>query len=260
MGILNVTSDSFYYQGSILTVEEALKRAGQMLDDGADIIDIGGQSTRPGATRIPPEKERDRVLPVVEAIFRHFPEAIISIDTFYASVAKVAVYAGAAIVNDVSAGRIDPALIPTVAGLHVPYILMHMLGEPQNMQDAPVYKEVVSDIILFLSERLSVLRAAGIHDVIIDPGFGFGKTRAHNYELLRRLKELDVLGCPVLAGLSRKKMIRRSMCVATPEEALTGTIAANMLALTAGAHLLRVHDVKEAVQTIRIYQDWIGME
>jgi dihydropteroate synthase len=251
MGILNATPDSFFAGSRQQQIDDALKQAEQMLKEGADVLDIGGQSTRPGAQRISADEESQRVVPVIEAVANAFPEAMISVDTFYAATAADAVAVGAGIVNDVSAWSIDPKLLPTVALLQVPYILMHMQGTPETMQDNPQYTDVVNDIIARLSQKLNELRLAGVNDVWVDPGFGFGKTLEHNYSLLRRLDEFAMLGVPVLAGLSRKGMIWKALG-GTPNEALNGTTAANTVALMNGASILRVHDVREAREAVKI--------
>lgn len=245
MGILNLTPDSFYTL-SRLTEETIIERAGQMIADGADILDIGGQSTRPGAERISAEEELTRIEPAVHAIRKAFPDVIISIDTFYGRVAKRALELGADMINDVSAGSIDPEIIDVAADSGCPYVLMHMQGEPQMMQHNPQYTDVVNDVIYFFSEKIKLLRSKGIHDIVLDPGFGFGKTAAHNFELLAATYDLKLFELPVLIGVSRKKMIQHAIS-GTAEEALSGTIAANTIALLEGASILRVHDVKPAV-------------
>ncbi|MFZ4784827.1 MAG: dihydropteroate synthase [Flavobacteriales bacterium] len=245
MGILNLTPDSFYTL-SRLNEETIIERAGQMIAEGVDILDIGGQSTRPGAERISAEEERMRIEPAVRAIRSAFPEVIISIDTFYGSVAQRALELGADLINDVSAGSLDPEIIEVAAMAGCPYVLMHMQGEPQMMQHNPQYTHVVNDIIYFFSEKIKLLRSKGIHDIVLDPGFGFGKTAEHNFELLAATHDLKLFNLPVLIGVSRKKMIQRAIS-GTAEEALSGTIAANTIALLEGASILRVHDVKPAV-------------
>lgn len=252
MGIINATPDSFYEGSRAKAAEDIIGKAEQMLLDGAAILDIGGQSTRPGSQRVSEEEELGRVIPAVEMISKNFPLAVVSIDTFYAKVAKYAVEAGAAIVNDVSAGTIDPELIPTVASLQVPYVLMHMKGDPQTMQKAPQYDNVVLDVFDFLNFKLQELKQAGIKDVIIDPGFGFGKTIDHNFQLLSQLSYFHQLGKPLLIGLSRKGTIYKTLKI-TAAEALNGTTAINTISLMNGAHILRVHDVKEARQAVQLY-------
>lgn len=253
MGILNTTPDSFYEGSRIGNVQDALRKAEQMLSEGADFLDIGGMSTRPGAEILSESEELKRVIPVIENILKNFPDTIISIDTYRSKVAKEAINSGAAIVNDISAGSLDSGLFKTVSELQVPYILMHMQGNPQNMQINPVYKNVVVEVNQFFASKITELRNFGVNDIIIDPGFGFGKTLEHNYLLL---KNLDLIGYdefPVLAGMSRKSMIKNLLNV-NEEDALSGTIALNMYALQKGAKILRVHDVKAAKQTIKIYQ------
>lgn len=251
MGIINATPDSFYASSRQGTLSQALRTAEKMLVEGAVFLDIGGQSTRPGSGRVKADDELERVVPVVHAIAHRFPEAIISIDTFYASVAMAAVSEGAQIINDVSAGSIDPALLSTVAHLGVPYVLMHMQGDPQTMQHQPQYKNVVLDVFDVLNFRLKEIVDLGINDVIIDPGFGFGKTANHNLKLLNGLRFFQQLGKPVLAGISRKATICKTLGV-SPEEALNGTTILNTIALLNGAHILRVHDVKEAVEAVKL--------
>lgn len=252
MGILNATPDSFH-AGSRVTVEDALNRAECMLEEGAAILDIGGMSTRPGSEEVSEEEELRRVLQVVEAIHRRFPEAWLSVDTYRATVAREAVEAGAGMVNDVGAGLLDAAMLPTVARLGVPYVAMHMQGTPATMQHAPTYRDVLAEVTHFLSGRLRAAHAAGIADVVLDPGFGFGKTTAQNHALLHGLERLHALGAPVLVGLSRKRMINEVLGT-TPAEALNGTTVLNTIALLKGAALLRVHDVREAMECVKLVQ------
>lgn len=253
MGILNLTPDSFYDGGKHNTLDTALAQAEQMLEDGADIIDIGGMSTKPGAELVSVSEELDRVVPVVEALSDKFPDAILSVDTIYARVAEDAIAAGAHIINDISAGSIDPQLIPTVAKLQVPYILMHMQGTPRNMQQNPHYNNVVDEVLHFMIEKVNHLRSLGVNDIVIDPGFGFGKTVEHNYQLLASLDRFHVLDLPLLVGVSRKSMICRPLGI-PPANALNGTTAVNSIALSKGPAILRVHDVKEAVELIKIWE------
>ena len=255
MGILNATPDSFYNKGQLSDVLSLLRQAEKMLNDGAAILDIGGASTKPGQRLIGPDEELKRVMPVIEAILSHFPDAWLSADTYHSKVAKEAVAAGVAIINDVSSGRIDKDMINTIASLGVPYIAMHMQGLPETMQLAPEYTDVVQEVYTYLESVSRECAAAGINDVIIDPGFGFGKTVAHNFSLLRSLKTFSKIGRPVLAGLSRKSMICKPLKV-NPEHALNGTTALNMVALEQGANILRVHDVKEAMEVVKLY-DWL---
>jgi len=253
MGILNLTPDSFYRGSRYHDLDELLIRAGEMLEEGATILDIGGQSTRPGSQRIPVEKELERVIEPVMALQKKFPEAILSIDTFYSTVAREAVSAGATIVNDISAGSLDKDMISTVASLDVPYVLMHMKGEPQTMQQEASYNDVTKEVLDFFIAELDAIRTAGIRDVIIDPGFGFGKTIEQNFQLLRDLPVFKMLDCPLLAGLSRKSTISKTLQVAV-DDTLNGTTVLNTIALVNGAKILRVHDVKEARQAIQLFQ------
>ncbi len=228
-----------------------MKQAEAMLQDGATILDVGGYSSRPGATHISEEEELARAIPAVDALCKEFPASIISIDTFRSNVAARAVDAGAAMINDISAGRLDEAMIKTVARLCVPYIAMHMRGTPQTMNHLTDYKNVVKDIVTELSERMTRFVEAGIKDIIIDPGFGFAKTVDQNFELLNHLDHLRILGKPLLVGLSRKSMIWRTLNI-TADQSLNGTTALHAIALLKGASILRVHDVKEAVETVRL--------
>ncbi len=251
MGIINATPDSFFAESRANTVDEALRIAERMLGEGAAILDVGGQSSRPGSAEGNEAEELKRVLPVITAIHQRFPDAWISVDTWRSAVARQAVAAGAGMVNDIGAGLRDEAMLTTVAQLGVPYIAMHMQGTPATMQNDPHYADVAAEVTLFLSGRLLAARQAGIADVILDPGFGFGKTTAHNYALLRELQRIQALGAPVLVGLSRKRMINEILGTA-PDDALNGTTALNTIALLNGASILRVHDVKEAVQCVKL--------
>jgi dihydropteroate synthase len=253
MGILNLTPDSFFHKSRISGTSDLLHTAAQMLDAGAAILDIGGQSTRPGAGLIAAETEWERLKTPLQALQQHFPEAIISVDTFYGQVAQRAVESGAHIINDVSSGTMDPELWPTVARLQVPYVLNHIQGTPQTMQQNPVYEDVVGEVIHALSVKLQQLRALGLNDVIVDPGFGFGKTITHNYQLMAQLEHFKVLDAPLLVGVSRKGMIYKLLGVEAAE-ALNGTTALHMVALQKGAQLLRVHDVAPAVEAIKIFE------
>ena len=253
MGIINATSDSFYAGSRLVEKDAVLKKAEQMINDGATIIDIGGQSTRPGSQRISADEERDRVIPLIEAIHQHFPETFISIDSFYALVVKDAVDAGACVVNDVSAGIIDADLIATVAALNVPYVLMHMQGDPQTMQQNPTYNNVILDVFDFLNKKIKQLHEAGIHDIIVDPGFGFGKTIEQNFELLNGLDFFCQLSKPLLIGLSRKATVYKTLGI-NADEALNGTTVLHTVSLLKGASILRVHDVQEAKQAIQLVQ------
>ncbi len=254
MGILNITPDSFY-QGSRIKASDSEfgERVEKMVDDGADILDIGGYSTRPGAKDISESEEIERVVPSIKWVKKNFPDSIISIDTFRSSVAKAAVETGAQIVNDISAGELDPNMALTVANLGTPYIAMHMRGTPQDMQTKTDYKDLIPEILRYFSSKLDEFKNLGINDVIIDAGFGFAKSLEQNYEILRRLSEFGSLNRPLLVGISRKSMIYRFLN-STPEQALNGTTALNMIALSKGANLLRVHDVKEAKETIDLYK------
>jgi dihydropteroate synthase len=251
MGILNITPDSFYAGSRLQETGKIIDTVGRMIEEGAAIIDIGGQSTRPGSEKISAAEEAERVLPVIEHIKKQFPEIFISTDTYYASVAKEVVNAGADMVNDISAGLLDPAMPDTVAGLNVPFIAMHMKGNPQNMQSMAQYENLIAELINYFTERINHLEKAGIKDIIIDPGFGFAKTMVHNFLLLDQLDHLRILKKPLLAGLSRKSMIYKTLNT-TPEEALNGTSVLNTIALMRGAQILRVHDVKEAMECIKL--------
>ena len=254
MGVINITPDSFYKGSRYNTDEEILRVAIRMLEDGADILDVGGYSSRPKAKDISKEEESERVLKAIKLINREIPEAIISIDTFRADVAREAVVeCGALMINDISGGDADSKMFLIVEDLNVPYIMMHMKGDPRTMQDNPVYEDVVADILKWLGERIFKLKSAGVRDIIIDPGFGFGKTVDHNFELLRRLGDFSIVGLPVLVGVSRKSMIWKTLNI-TADEALNGTTAMNAVALVNGADILRVHDVREAVQTIKLIE------
>lgn len=251
MGILNTSNDSFYDGGKYHTTDTALRQAEKMLNEGARIIDVGGQSTRPGAVMTGTEEELGRTISIVDAIARRFPEAVISIDTFRAEVAKRAVEAGAGIVNDISAGDDDPGMMDTVATLGVPYIAMHKLGDPATMQVNPQYEDVAQDILLYLKRKTDMLRDKGVHDIIIDPGFGFGKNLEHNYTLMKQLQLFHTLNCPLMVGVSRKSLICKLLKV-NPGSALNGSTALHTIALLKGAHILRVHDVKEAMEVVKI--------
>lgn len=251
MGILNTTSDSFFDGGKYHTTDSALRHVETMLKEGADLIDVGGQSTRPGADMVGADEELRRTIPVISAIARQFPDALISIDTFRAVVALEAVQAGACIVNDISAGDDDADMIETVAKLQVPYIAMHKQGHAKTMQLDPQYGDVSSEVYTYLEERLARFREAGIRDVVLDPGFGFGKTLKHNYSLMRDLAQLHALNCPLLVGVSRKSMVCKLLKV-DPRDALNGSTVLHTVALLQGAHILRVHDVRESVEAVKI--------
>lgn len=253
MGILNATPDSFYNKGTDSGTAALLHLAEKMLEDGATILDIGGASTRPGAGAVSAEEELQRILPLIELLAKHFPEAWLSADTYHARVAREAVGAGVSIINDISGGDLDAAMLETVASLKVPYIAMHMQGTPRTMQEAPEYGDVLKEVFGYLKEKTLQCKAAGIHDLILDPGFGFGKTVEHNYALLSSLSIFRALGKPLLAGISRKSMVCRPLRV-NPDKALNGTTALHMIALQQGAAILRVHDVKEAVEVIKLFE------
>lgn len=253
MGILNVTPDSFFATSRCRSEEEIRQRVCMMRREGATMVDIGAYSSRPGAEEVSVEEELRRLLPAVGIVREEWPDAIISVDTFRAEVARQAVEAGADIINDISGGEMDKDMFRTVAELHVPYILMHMQGTPQDMQKAPHYDNLMCEVFRSLGERVEELHEMGVADVIVDPGFGFGKTMAQNYEMMARLGEFRLLGCPILVGISRKSMVYR-LLDATPEESLNGTTALNTIALMNGASILRVHDVRESVEAIKIYR------
>ena len=254
MGILNVTPDSFYAGSRSETEKDIVQRLHQIIDEGASIIDIGGYSSRPNAEHISAEEEMNRLRNGLEIIRKHSPNAVVSVDTFRADVAKMCVEEyGVAIINDISAGQMDEQMFPTIAKLGVPYIIMHMKGTPQDMQVSPKYDHFLKEIFYYFSEKVQKLRDLGVKDIIIDPGFGFGKTLEHNYELMNHLEEFSLFELPLLVGVSRKSMIYKLLGT-TPEEALNGTTALHTIALLKGAHILRVHDVKEAVESIKIVQ------
>lgn len=252
MGILNTTPNSFYDGGSNHTMDLIFQKLEKHLNDGADMIDIGGYSTKPGAEEVSEEEEIERTAPVIEKIIEKFPDLILSVDTFRGNVAREAVKAGAAIINDVSGFELDKNMLQTVADLKVPYILMHMQGTPQTMQNDPHYDDITLEVNEYFSEKIAKLRALGVNDIILDPGFGFAKTLAHNYELFNHLEVLGFEEYPLLVGISRKSMIYNYFGT-SPKEALNGTTALNMVALQKGAKILRVHDVKEAKETLQIY-------
>ena len=251
MGILNVTEDSFYDGGRYLSEDAVRKRATQILSEGSDIIDIGAMSTRPNALEIPEDEEISRIVSAVNIVRKECPDAVLSIDTYRASVAKAAVEAGAAMINDISGGTFDPDMIPTVGQLQVPYCLMHTTAKPSEMQQHTEYKDILADMLKFFGRQLEKLNAHHVHDIIIDPGFGFGKTLEQNYFLMMNLEVFQQLGYPILVGISRKSMIYK-LFGTTPDHALNGTTALNTVALMKGADILRVHDVKEAVEVRKI--------
>lgn len=251
MGILNVTDDSFFDGGRYRSEAAMIERAGEMLRDGADIIDIGAMSTRPGAQELPAEEEENRIRQAVAAVKASFPEAVVSIDTWRASVARTAVREGADMINDISGGTFDPDMIPAIGEMQVPYVLMHTPAKPDKMQQCTQYDDILADMLRFFGEQIAKLHAAHVHDIVIDPGFGFGKTLEQNYFLMRNLEAFKVFDLPILVGISRKSMIYKFLNT-TPEHALNGTTVLNTLALEHGASVLRVHDVKEAVEVRKL--------
>lgn len=254
MGILNVTPDSFFTGSRKQTDQEIETRIRQMVEEGADILDIGAYSSRPFADDVPPQKEMQRLRQGLSILRKLYPEAVVSVDTFRADVARMCVEEfGVQIVNDISGGRLDPEMFKTVAHLGVPYILTHMKGTPQTMQKAPYYEDVMKEVCSFFQSNIRELQEAGVKDIILDPGFGFGKTVEHNYQILHNLDELHMFHLPLLAGFSRKSMIWKVLNI-TPEEALNGTTVLNTISLLKGAHILRVHDVKECVEVIKLTQ------
>ena len=253
MGIINVTPDSFYDGGKIKSDKDLLTKVEDFLRDGTDFIDIGGYSSRPGAKKISENDEINRVIPSLQLVLKKFPSALISIDTFRSKIADEALKLGASIINDISAWEIDPKLFNVIVKHKCPYILMHMKGTPLSMQVNPNYTNVTQEVIKFLSDKLFELKKNGVHDVIIDPGFGFGKTIDHNFKLMSELEQLKVLEQPILAGISRKSMIYKTLNI-NSLKSINGTTALNMFALTKGCKILRVHDIKEAKECIKIYQ------
>ncbi|WP_375253422.1 dihydropteroate synthase [Dokdonia donghaensis] len=251
MGILNLTPDSFYDGGKYGDIDAAISQVEVMLSDGATFIDVGAYSSRPGATDISVEEEERRLIPVVRQLVTTFPEIVISVDTFRASVAKKAIEAGAAIVNDISAGMLDDDMMAVVGALQVPYIMMHMRGTPQTMKQLTTYDNLLKEVMYYFSERVAVAKSHKINDLVIDPGFGFAKTTAQSFELLNNLDLFKAFEMPVLAGVSRKSMIYKTLDV-TADNALNGTTVLNTVAISKGARILRVHDVKEAMEVISL--------
>ena len=251
MGILNVTPNSFYDGGKHNEINAIIRQVDKMLSEGADIIDVGAYSSKPSAEFVSEQTEIDRLKVVIKELINTFPEVVLSVDTFRANVAKIAIDYGASIINDISAGLLDDAMLSTVAELKVPYVMMHMRGTPQTMQTLTSYDNVVKDLMFYFSERIQVARSYGISDIIIDPGFGFAKTLEQNYELLNKMELFSFLEVPLLVGISRKSMIYKVL-ENTPQEALNGTSILNTIALQKGATILRVHDVKEAVECIKL--------
>jgi dihydropteroate synthase len=253
MAILNLTPDSFYTNSRFNAIDEALKATENFVNEGATFIDLGAYSSRPGAADVSLQEELNRLIPVVEAISKSFPQTLISIDTFRAKVAEEAVLAGAHLINDISAGNLDKAMFQTVANLQVPYVMMHMQGTPQTMQKNPIYNEIVSEVHQYFSEKIATLTKLGLKDIIIDPGFGFGKTVEHNYQLLQKMEGLNAFGLPLLVGFSRKSMITKVLDIET-KNALNGTTVLNATALLKGASILRAHDVKEAIECVKLIE------
>ena len=253
MGILNITPDSFYENSRISKEEDIVNKVNEMISDGMDIVDVGGYSSRPGAKEVSVEDEIDRVVPVIKIISKNFPELPISIDTFRSKVAEQAVLSGAGIINDISAGEMDKSMFDFVSEVDVPYIAMHMKGNPQTMQNNPEYEDVMHEMMLYFSEKVNKLRQLNVSDIILDPGFGFGKTVSHNYEILNKFELLQNLELPTLTGVSRKSMINKVLGI-EPKDALNGTSILNTVALMKGTNILRVHDVKEAKQAVLLTQ------
>ncbi len=252
-GILNITEDSFFDGGRYSTVNEALKQTEKLLNEGADFIDIGGQSTRPGSELISEEEELKRVIPVIKSIKKEFPNARISVDTFWSKVAEESINEGSGMINDISGGSMDKKMFETIGKLKVPYVLMHMKGTPKTMTQLTAYKDIVLDVNYYFSEKINKLREYGVSDILLDPGFGFSKTLEQNYELMKNLDKLSVFGLPLYVGISRKSMIWK-LLETNVEDSLTGTAALNLFALQKGASLLRVHEVKEAKQIIKLWE------
>ena len=251
MGILNVTPNSFFDGGKYKNENEIISQVDKMLSEGATFIDIGAYSSKPSAEFVTEQEEIDRIVPAIELILKHFPEALLSIDTFRASVAKASIESGAAIINDIAAGELDDKMFDVIAKYNVPYIMMHMRGNPQTMQSLTQYEDIVKEMLFYFSEKVRKARSVGINDLILDPGFGFAKTTDQNYEVLQKMELFNVLELPVLAGVSRKSMIYKTLGN-TAQEALNGTTVLNTIALTKGAKILRVHDVKEAVECVTL--------
>ena len=251
MGVLNITPDSFFDGGKYKNEADIIRQVEKMLYEGATFIDVGACSSKPGTAPVSEEEELKRIVPVINLLLKNFPEIIISIDTFRSKVAIETIGSGAAIINDISGGKIDDNMFATVANLQVPYILMHMLGTPQNMQKNPVYNDVTKEIISFFATQIHQLHKLKLNDIIIDVGFGFGKTNTHNFEILKNLSLFKSLNAPILTGLSRKSMLYKTLDTSA-QEALNATTSANTIALLRGANILRVHDVKEAVEAVKI--------
>ena len=255
MGIVNLTPDSFFEGSRVQTAEQVAQRVRQLLTEGADMLDVGANSSRPGADDLPMEEEMRRLREGLTVLRKEAPDAIVSVDTFRADVAKMCIEEyGVAIINDIAGGELDSNMFDTIARAHEPYIIMHMQGTPQNMQQAPHYENVLKEVMLHLAEKVRTLQEMKVNDIILDPGFGFGKTLAHNFELLAHLNEFDIFQLPLLVGVSRKSMVYKTLDI-TPAEALNGTTVLHTIALSKGANILRVHDVKEAVEAIRLWQN-----
>ena len=252
MGIINATPDSFYEGSRIDGIDTILRKAEQMLHEGADILDIGGQSTRPGSEKISVDEELRRVIGPIESIHKRFPDTFISIDTYYSKVVNEAVVAGASIANDISGGSLDENMFSTIASLQVPYVLMHIKGTPQSMQQDPHYDDVIKEVKEYFIDKSEILQKSGVHDIIVDPGFGFGKNIPQNFELLKNLSAFQSLHRPIMIGLSRKSSIFKTLNISA-NEALNGTTVLNTIALLNGASILRVHDVKEAKETVKLF-------
>ena len=256
MGILNITPNSFYDGGMYITEKDWLMQAEKILSEGASIIDIGAISTHPGAEVLTAQHEEERLFPVIKSVRKHFPQSVISVDTYSSYIASIAVENGADIINDISAGNFDDKMLETIARLKVPYIIMHMKGTPENMQQNPQYKNVIKEIAAFFSEKIYKLKQLGVNDIIIDPGFGFGKSVEHNFSILNNLEIFRIFELPLLVGLSRKSMINKTLNI-KPSEALNGTTVLNTIALIKGANILRVHDVKQAMEAIKLVDSLI---
>ncbi|MFV8342600.1 dihydropteroate synthase [Flavobacterium sp. XS2P39] len=254
MGILNVTPNSFFDGGKYKNEIEILSQVGKMLNDGATFIDIGAYSSKPNAEFVSEQEEISRIVPVANLILKHFPETIISIDTFRSEVAKASIENGAAIINDIAAGNLDDKMFEIIAKYNVPYVMMHMRGNPQTMQKLTNYDDIVKEMLFYFSELIAKARSFGINDLIIDPGFGFAKTMEQNYEVFRKMELFKMLELPLLVGISRKSMICKALNIKT-EQALNGTTVLNTLALTKGAKILRVHDVKEAMECVALFNE-----
>lgn len=253
MGILNITPNSFFDGGKYSSEEEIIAKVEKMLAEGATFIDIGAYSSKPSAEYVSEEEELNRIVPVVQLLVKHFPEILISIDTFRSEVARACIENGAAIINDISAGNLDDKMLEIIAQYNVPYIMMHMRGTPQNMQSMTEYEDVVKEVLLYFSEKIAQARSLGINDLIVDPGFGFAKTITQNYEVMRKLELFHILELPILIGISRKSMIHKTLEI-NADEALNGTTVLNTIALTKGAQILRVHDVAAAVECVKLFE------